>query len=109
MRVAIFHTTLPEVGRKPGGVELVVHRLASALVRYCDLVITVFSCCDAVPGAAYKHVKLFSGRNYVDKLKRLFLLLAALNGVSFKGFYVLHLHGDDWFFVNRKIPTFRTF
>ena len=32
-RVLVFHTTLPEPGRKLGGVEVAVHRLSNALVQ----------------------------------------------------------------------------
>lgn len=31
-----------------------------------------------------------------------------LNFVKWKDHDILHLHGDDWFFINRKIPTVRT-
>jgi phosphatidyl-myo-inositol alpha-mannosyltransferase len=28
--------------------------------------------------------------------------------VKFKGFDVLHLHGDDWFYLRRTLPTVHT-
>jgi phosphatidyl-myo-inositol alpha-mannosyltransferase len=108
MKLALFHTTLPEPGRKPGGVETVVHRLANALHRYCNLDVTVFSCSEPPDGALYEHVKLFPRAQFSRALRRLFVLPWALNFVDFSRFDVLHLHGDDWFFVRRRLPTVRT-
>jgi phosphatidyl-myo-inositol alpha-mannosyltransferase len=108
MKLAIFHTTLPEPGRKLGGVELVVHRLANALRQYCRLEVTVFSCSDRPESALYDHVKLFPAQRFTAKLRRVLILPWALNFVDFSRFDVLHLHGDDWFFVRRRLPTVRT-
>lgn len=108
MKLALFHTTLPEPGRKPGGVETVVHRLANALHRYGGLGVTVFSCSEPPRGALYEHVKLFPRTRFSGAFSRLFILPWALNFVDFSRFDVLHLHGDDWFFVRRRLPTVRT-
>ena len=108
MKLALFHTTLPEPGRKLGGVELVVHRLANALCQHCGLAVTAFSCGNRPEGALYEHVRLFPAQRFTAKLRRLLILPWALNFVDFSGFDVLHLHGDDWFFVRRTLPTVRT-
>jgi glycosyltransferase involved in cell wall biosynthesis len=34
---------------------------------------------------------------------------AKLNALDTTGIDVLHLHGDDWFYVRRRVPTVRTF
>lgn len=108
LRVALFHTTLPQRGRKIGGVEMAVHRLANALVEHQALDVTVFSCDQKPSDARYRHVALFQRMGLGTKLKRLTLLPIMLNFVDFGGFDVLHLHGDDWFFVKRNLPTVRT-
>ena len=108
MRIAIFHASLPEPGRKLGGVELTVHRLGNALVRHecCD--VTLFSCSDRPADALYHHMQVGSKAVAVSRLRRLAWLPAYLNAVDFTGFDVLHLHGDDWFFLWRRLPTVRT-
>jgi phosphatidylinositol alpha-mannosyltransferase len=59
--------------------------------------------------AAYEHVKLeptWAGGNPVG---RIFAAPALLNSADTSGLDVLHLHGSDWFFVRRGVPTLRTF
>ena len=107
MKVAIFHTTLPEPGRKLGGVELTVHRLANALVEYEGLDITVFSSGPRPADALYQH-RLFARGLWRRRPLRLTMAPLAMNFTDFSEFDVLHLHGDDWFFLNRRIPTLRT-
>ena len=111
MRIALFHTTLPERGRKVGGVEVAVHRLANALSETGKDEVTVFSLSPIPPDAMYRHVQLFSKMPYLleKRALRLFILPLALNFVDFDGYDVIHLHGDDWFFFNRGTPSVRTF
>jgi phosphatidylinositol alpha-mannosyltransferase len=110
MRVALWHTTLPEPGRKPGGVDVGVHSTANALAKTSDDEITVFSLSPCPVDAAYQHVQLFADAQWLrrNKLARYFILPLLLNLVKFKGFDVLHLHGDDWFYLRRTLPTVRT-
>lgn len=110
MNIALFHTTLPEPGRKPGGVEVAVHRLANTLAQTPGDAVTVFSLTPEPHGAAYTHVQLFAEQPRLreNRALRLFMLPFLLNKVSFQDFDVLHLHGDDWFFVRRGVPTVRT-
>jgi glycosyltransferase involved in cell wall biosynthesis len=108
MKVAIFHSTLPEKGRKPGGVEVAVHRLANALVEYEGIAVTVLSCGSAPIDARYGHARVPFFKWLGTHFGRLTALPLVLNFMSFRGFDILHLHGDDWFFLNRQIPTVRT-
>lgn len=86
---------------------MAVHRLANALVEYEGLDVTVFSC-DSMPSdARYRHARLFGGR-IRRRLERWTLVPIGLNFVNFRGYDILHLHGDDWFFFNRRLPTVRT-
>lgn len=107
LKVALFHTTLPRPGEKHGGVELTVHRLANALIEHERLDVTVFSCDAKPPHALYAHTQLFRG-GLRSRVARLSILSLALNIVDFNGFDILHLHGDDWFFFRRRVPTIRT-
>src|ERR1035438_5687155 len=54
LQIAIYHTNLPEVGRKVGGVEIAVHRLANALVDLGMDDITVLSTTAAPSDARYE-------------------------------------------------------
>jgi len=110
MRIALFHTTLPEPGRKPGGVEVLVHRLANALVRTGEHTVTVFSLTGAPADAAYSHRRLFPRMPWLasNLIARWVVLPFLLNFVRFGSHEVVHLHGDDWFFIARRLPTVRT-
>ena len=108
-RVLMFHTTLPTHGRKPGGVEIAVHRLANAL-HDLGVPVTVASLTDAPDDARYAHRRLFRwvpslGDSLVGRLVVLPLLL---NTISFGNADVIHFHGDDWFVFRRFRATVRT-
>jgi glycosyltransferase involved in cell wall biosynthesis len=110
MRIGLFSTTVPEQGRKLGGVEVVFHRLANALVDIGHE-ITVYSLSEQPPSdARYRYRRLFSRLPWLrtNTLARLFLLPWLLNFIRFTGCDVLHLHGDDWFYFIRRLPTIRT-
>jgi phosphatidylinositol alpha-mannosyltransferase len=109
MNIALFHATLPLPNRKPGGVSVVVHRLAEALTAHPQDTVTVFSLTEAPPDAKYDHVQLFSGSDWLQSTPTSYATLPLLlNSVSFDDFDVMHLHGDDWFFLRRSLPTVRT-
>jgi glycosyltransferase involved in cell wall biosynthesis len=108
LRIAQFHSTLPEVDRKVGGVEVFVHRLANRLThRGHDVTLFTFS---PPPGDAAYAVQ-GAGPSWLaaNRLARFALAPLALNRLPQAGFDVLHLNGDDWFFARRQIPTVRTF
>lgn len=111
LRIALFHTTLPQAGRKPGGVEVAVHRLANALVDLGTDEVTVLSATEAPPDARYRVEKLFRRAPWVSQhpLARILVLPALLNFVDLERFDVAHFHGDDWFLLWRPTKTVRTF
>ena len=111
MHIALFHASLPEPDRKVGGVDIVVHRLAEALLQYTSHEVTVLSLSTCPEGASYSHVNLFPGVKWLsEKLwARWSLLPVLMNGVDTSKYDVLHVHGDDWFWLRRQCPTIRTF
>ncbi|MDQ6666473.1 MAG: glycosyltransferase family 4 protein [Acidobacteriota bacterium] len=110
MNIALFHATLPEPGRKPGGVEVAVHRLANALASSGEDEVTVYSLTGIPNDARYRHRRLFPNHAWLTRsvAARLFVLPALLNFTRIEG-DILHLHGDDWFYFRRARPTLRTF
>lgn len=107
MRVGLFHSTLPEPSRKTGGVEQFVHRLGNALVdRGHDVV--VWTLTPRPSDAAYRTEVIGSPALVTSKPRRLLQVPALLQRTAFGDRDVLHLHGDDWFFVRRGLPTVRT-
>ena len=111
MRIAVFHASLPrKAGHRPkeGGVSYFVHRFANQLVRAGHDVV-VFSLDTAPENANYRVVRLPLPEFFLNKFSRSFLLPFYLNFVDFRGFDVLHIHGDDQFFWARRVATVRTF
>ena len=107
LRIGLFHATLPEPDRKPGGVEVHVDRLAGALAQRGHYV-RVYSMSPAPSGASYDHVSIALGER-IGRLERMFVLPTKLNDLEVDDLDLLHLHGDDWFYWRRPIPTIRTF
>jgi phosphatidylinositol alpha-mannosyltransferase len=109
MRIAMYHSRLPTPGRKPGGAEVYVHRLAVALAeRGHEVVVYRYS------GPSDGHVpygqKPLRPAWFGDsKLLRQYGTSLRMNAWPLDGFDVLHTFGDDWFFRRRRIPTVRTF
>jgi glycosyltransferase involved in cell wall biosynthesis len=108
-RIMMLHTTLPTPGRKPGGVEIAVHRLANALVSI-GIDVTVCSLSDSPPDATYDYRPLFTQLPWLrdSRFGRLLILPLLLNFVSPREADVVHYHGDDWFVVRRPRATVRT-
>ncbi|MDQ6744968.1 MAG: glycosyltransferase family 4 protein [Actinomycetota bacterium] len=108
MKIATISTALPEPGRKPGGSDVLLERVARRLVAGGHDV-CVFSYSPAPSDAPYRHVAMQPSFLAQGKARRLTLAPLALNRLDLNGFDVCHLHGDDWFFVRRGLPTVRTF
>ena len=108
-RVLMFHTTLPSPGRKPGGVEVAVHRVANAM-HDLGVPITVASITDAPSDARYLHRQLFWWFPWMREWRfgRLAVLPALLNFMRLHDAEVVHFHGDDWFVLRRPRATVRT-
>ena len=108
-RVLMFHTTLPEPGRKLGGVEVAVHRLSNALVQL-GVPVTVASLGPAPADARYDHRRLYARARWLrdSRTGRLGVLPALLNGLDAREQDVVHFHGDDWFALRRPRATVRT-
>ena len=107
LRLAIFHTSLPSADRKVGGVEAAVHRLAMTFADHPAIDVTVLSCDKKPPGARYAYRQIFPFALHY-RFARLFLLPFLLNFLNFRRYDVVHLHGDDWFWFWRRVPTVRT-
>lgn len=108
LRIGVFHATLPQPGRKPGGVEVFVDRLARRLVERGHLV-TLLSCGPAPEGAPYRHLPIGPVRLARSRPWRLAAVPLLLHRANELPIDVLHLHGDDWFYFHRRVPTVRTF
>jgi glycosyltransferase involved in cell wall biosynthesis len=108
LRIAQFHSSLPEPGRKVGGVEVFVHRLANQLVDRGHEV-TMFTFGGRPGDARYSVARAGPSWLKASQVARLTLAPLALNCLPQAKFDVLHLNGDDWFMCRRTIPTVRTF
>lgn len=108
MRIGLFHASLPQPGRKPGGVEVFVHRLGQELSQ-AGHEVTMLSYADPPADSLYRHRPLSPSRFADSQLARLTVVPVLLNWADTSGLDLLHLHGDDWFYVRRRIPTMRTF
>lgn len=62
----------------------------------------------AVHEAQYRHIQLRPAGLRYRKVARMTVVPLLVNQVGPKA-DVLHLHGDDWFFFRRGLPTVRTF
>jgi phosphatidyl-myo-inositol alpha-mannosyltransferase len=101
----VFHS-LPQEGEKPGGVSIVVHELANALVREKNFV-RIYSYAPKPSDAQYEVVRLSPILNL--RFSKRIVLPLQISRLNFKDLDILHLHGEDWMFLNRAIPTVRTF
>lgn len=104
----MFTTSLPEPDRKPGGVDVLIDRLARRLVGRGHMV-RVFTYSPVPVDATYQVQRLEPSSWREQKVRRMVSVPRALNRVDFTGLDVLHLHGDDWFYRRRMLPTVRTF
>jgi len=106
MKIALFSTSLPEPHRKPGGVDVHVQRLAERLALRGHRV-DMYTFSPRVREGPYRHMQLSPRSIRHHKLARLMVVPLLLNRIT-PDADVLHLHGDDWFFVKRSLPTVRT-
>jgi glycosyltransferase involved in cell wall biosynthesis len=90
-----------------GGVEVFVHRLACQLASRGHEV-TMFTFAAPLKGSPYKVVRIGASWIATNRVARIAVAPAILNRRTCPGSDVLHLHGDDWFFITRQLPTVRT-
>lgn len=107
MKVGIVAPSLPQVGQKPGGVEIVVHELANAVSRAGHSV-RVFSHSPKPPDALYEIASIPMDVSSTS-FARMFILPFKMSSFNLADLDVLHLNGDDWAFWQRGLPTVRTF
>ena len=108
MRISLFHSKLPLTGTKPSGADVYVARLARALAAAGHEVDTwAFGDADPIPGVRARELRPPSWGN--SKILRQYVAPFALNVRDVGNADVLHLFGDDTFFVRRRVPTVRTF
>jgi len=107
LKVAFYHATLPRTAGRKGGVEAAVHRLANALVERGNVDLVVYSSGEPPADARYEHRRVLD-RSNASQLTRLFVSPFLLNRLPFDDADVVHLHGDDWFFVARGRASVRT-
>jgi len=108
LRIGIFSASLPRPGRKPGGVDVHVHRLANRLAGRGHRV-RVASFSPAPADARYEAVALTPAGLGERTLARISVVSAAFNLVDTSDLDVVHVHGDDWLYLRRGLPTVRTF
>lgn len=105
----MYHALLPQEDRKPGGVSVFVHRLANGLTdRGHQVTVAAYE----KPGwpARYTTRVIRPGAAVNSSFVRQYVASWLLNVRPFDGRYdVAHLHGDDWFYLVRRLPTVRTY
>ena len=107
MRVGLFHANIPEAGRKPGGSEVYVVRLADALAEAGHDV--ELWCYAGEPSHPLVRLKRLRPRWLgTAPIMRPYVAPLGLNLRRTDHLDVFHLFGDDWFFVRRRLPTVRT-
>lgn len=108
MRIALFHGRLPCTGRKPSGADVYVARLAGALASAGhDVETWTFGAADPIPGTRPRALRPATWGD--RKILRQYVAPLLLNARSVGSAEVLHLFGDDTFFLRRRVPTVRTF
>jgi phosphatidyl-myo-inositol alpha-mannosyltransferase len=106
LKIGIVFSDLPQEDKKPGGVSVVVHELANALVRDGNFV-RIYSYSPKPTESLYEVFQIFPLINL--RFSRRIVLPFQLPSLNFEDLDLLHLHGEDWAFLNRSIPTVRTF
>jgi phosphatidylinositol alpha-mannosyltransferase len=107
MNIGLYHNDLPAPGRKPGGVAVLVHRLARELSARGHAT-TVWTRSPPPADANYHCVRLWPHLQTESRLLRTFLVPLLLNAVDWRNVDVLHFHGDDFLTLHRPLPTVRT-
>jgi len=89
-------------------VEVAVHQLAQHLVSSGEVDVTVHSLDDAPADALYDHHRIDVPARARGNVGRSLVVPLVLNRRLGRGADLVHLHGDDWFYLHRTVPTVRT-
>ena len=108
LRIGLYSTSLAQSHSKPPGVDVFVDRLAERLARRGHRVV-LFTYSPQAAGRSYQLQTLEPRSTATSRLRRMFVAPVRLNSLDTTDLDVLHLHGDDWFYVRRRLPTVRTF
>ncbi|MFC0019679.1 glycosyltransferase family 4 protein [Roseibacillus persicicus] len=106
MKILQMVHSLPDAGKKAGGVSVTVKRLAEGFSQVPGCSVTV-GCLSGGNGDDVFEVWYPVGTGFLSRLckSRLgiyFLYPLILNFKQFSGYDVIHFHGEDWFFLNRR-------
>ncbi|MBV9605255.1 MAG: glycosyltransferase family 4 protein [Solirubrobacterales bacterium] len=107
LRIGLYTSSLPQSHAKPPGVDVFVDRLGERLARRGHHVdVLTYS----PPGAprSYHLRSLRPASSATSRVRRLAVAPLRLNALDTSRLDVLHLHGDDWFYLRRQLPTVRT-
>lgn len=107
LRIGIYTSSLPQSHAKPPGVDVFVDRLGERLARRGHHVEMLTYSPPGEP-RSYHLRELRPGSTATSRLQRLAVAPLRLNALDTSPLDVLHLHGDDWFYVRRAVPTVRT-
>jgi phosphatidylinositol alpha-mannosyltransferase len=109
LNIALYNNRLTQQGAKPGGVQVFVDRLAIALAERGHAV-TAFTFAPPNEPRPYDVEVLRPRRTADNRILRQYVVPWMFNFRPFGSrFDVAHLHGDDWFYFRRRLPTVRTF
>jgi glycosyltransferase involved in cell wall biosynthesis len=108
LSIGLYTSSLAQSHRKPPGVDVFVDRLAERLAhRGHD--VSLFTYSPPAASRSYRLRELQPDSTATSRLRRMLVAPTRLNTLDTSGLDILHLHGDDWFYVRRRVPTLRTF
>jgi len=107
LRIGLYTSSLPQSHAKPPGVDVFVDRLGEQLARRGHHV-QMITYSPAGEPRTYELSRLEPACTATSRLRRLTVAPLRLNALDTGGLDVLHLHGDDWFYFRRRVPTIRT-
>ncbi|MGA2928383.1 MAG: glycosyltransferase family 4 protein [Solirubrobacteraceae bacterium] len=107
LAIGLYSSSLPQSHRKPPGVDVFVDRLGEQLARRGHRVV-MFTYSPPVANRSYEHRGFEPRSTATTRLRRMLVAPMRLNALDTSGLDVLHLHGDDWFYVRRQVATVRT-
>jgi glycosyltransferase involved in cell wall biosynthesis len=88
-------------------VDVFVDQLGERLAQRGHRVV-MFSYTPPGPSRSYEHRTLTPPSTARSRLRRMLVAPLRLNWLDTSGLDVLHLAGDDWFYVRRRVATVRT-